>query len=201
MAAMDRDNFDGTLGTPGTGQNAGQGLGSTSGGAGGLGGTAGSAGAYGGSADLGATGTTGSSGTSGSSGTFGSESADLGGAESTGTGSAGRNRLSQVKEKASDLKATLADKLEAGADRLRQRNTPTLAAAGGDGSATAATDDTMAQVGDKVAGGMKASADWLRNNDLDSMKQSIETQVRTNPGRSLLIAAVAGYLLGKAFRR
>ena len=76
------------------------------------------------------------------------------------------------------------------------------AGATGDGGSTAvATDDTLQRAGDKVASGMQASAEWLRNNDLDSMKTSLEREVRTNPGRSLLVAAVAGYLLGKTFRR
>jgi len=33
------------------------------------------------------------------------------------------------------------------------------------------------------------------------MKSGIENQVKENPGRSLLIAAGLGYLLGKAFRK
>jgi hypothetical protein len=115
--------------------------------------------------------------------------------------------LGQARERAGELKATLADRLESGADRLRQRSTTgtggTMAAAGVDVGTTevAAQRDPMAQVNDRLATGMKASADWLRNNDLDSVKASLENEVKTNPGRSLLVAAVAGYLLGKAFRR
>jgi hypothetical protein len=48
---------------------------------------------------------------------------------------------------------------------------------------------------------MHSTADWLRNNDLDSMKNGVEQQVRSNPGRALLVAAVAGYLIGKVIRR
>jgi ElaB/YqjD/DUF883 family membrane-anchored ribosome-binding protein len=33
------------------------------------------------------------------------------------------------------------------------------------------------------------------------MKHGIEQQVRDHPGRTLLIAAGLGYLIGKAFRR
>ncbi|MDQ3697007.1 MAG: hypothetical protein M3373_03130 [Gemmatimonadota bacterium] len=119
-------------------------------------------------------------------------------------------KLGQVRERAGELKATLADKLDAGADRLRQRAadtggkySPPMAAAGVDTGTTevAAGREPMPQVSDKVASGMKSTADWLRNHDLDSMRSEVEEQVRTNPGRSLLIAAVAGYVLGKAFRR
>ena len=54
---------------------------------------------------------------------------------------------------------------------------------------------------DRVAGGMDATADWLRDADLDGLRASIETQVKEHPGRTLLIAAGVGYLLGKALRK
>jgi hypothetical protein len=114
--------------------------------------------------------------------------------------SGAQNKLGQAKEKAKELQSTLADRLEQGADKLRQRsqgNTGTLAGAMGDGSTSVASDDRMAQMNDSVARGMQKSADWLRNGDL---KADIETQVRENPGRTLLIALGVGYLLGKAFK-
>lgn len=107
-----------------------------------------------------------------------------------------------LKEKAGNLNMTLADKLEAGADKLRQRGQGgELAGAAGYGdvgSASGASSDQMAQVGTKLAAGMESTADWLRNGDL---QQTVEQQVRTNPGRTLLIALGLGYVLGKAFRR
>jgi hypothetical protein len=59
----------------------------------------------------------------------------------------------------------------------------------------------VAQVSDKVAGGMQATADWLREADLDGLKTGIENQVKEHPGRTLLIAAGLGYLIGRAFRK
>jgi hypothetical protein len=44
---------------------------------------------------------------------------------------------------------------------------------------------------------MQKSAEFLRNGDL---RGSIEEQVRTNPGRTLLIAVGVGYALGKMLR-
>jgi uncharacterized phage infection (PIP) family protein YhgE len=114
--------------------------------------------------------------------------------------SAVQDKLGQVKDKARDLQSTLADKLDAGAEKLRQRNqNATLAGATATGGATTsvASDDRMANVQDSVARGMQKSADWLRNGDL---KADIERQVRENPGRTLLIALGVGYVLGKAFR-
>lgn len=113
------------------------------------------------------------------------------------------DKLEQARHKAHELKHSLADRLDEQAERLRSRSagtTPSYATT--EGVSAISTPDTGApRVGDRLATGMHSTADWLRNNDLDSMKRGVEEQVRSNPGRSLLIAAVAGYLLGKAFRR
>jgi hypothetical protein len=74
-----------------------------------------------------------------------------------------------------------------------------MAYAGAAGTATAgAQDERMRAMGNQLAGGMQGAADWLREGDL---RQTVEQQVRTNPGRTLLIAVGVGYLLGKALRK
>jgi len=112
-------------------------------------------------------------------------------------------RAEQVKEKASQLKVTLADKLEEGADKLRHKT----ASAAGEMQQSTSADGTTVQapqridkMGDAVATGMEKTANWLRTSDLDSMRTDIEHQVRTNPGRSLLVALGLGYVLGRVFR-
>jgi len=62
-------------------------------------------------------------------------------------------------------------------------------------------DSSIAAVTDTLATGMQSSADWLRDADLDKIKTDVEKQVKEHPGRTLLIALGAGYLLGKVFRR
>ena len=64
-----------------------------------------------------------------------------------------------------------------------------------------ATNSRIAPVATKVAGGMEATAGWLRETDLDSVKTGIERQVKEHPGRTLLVAVGLGYLLGKAIRK
>jgi hypothetical protein len=110
-----------------------------------------------------------------------------------------QEKLGQVKDKARELQSTLADRLDAGAEKLRQRNqgAPLAGATDGGAAVGVSTDDRMTNVQDSVARGMQKSADWLRNGDL---KADIERQVRENPGRTLLIALGLGYVLGKAFR-
>ena len=179
------------LGTPGFDQ------GGTSGGMGGTGGAS-----YGSTGAAGATG-----GTGGTQGGFGgSATGGMGGAGTTGGENrfergkeAVQDRLGNIKEKASNLQATLADKLDAGAERLRQRaQSGTMAGATGTGSVGVATDERVAKASDSLATGLTKSADWLRNGDLQA---DVERQVRENPGRTLLIAVGVGYLLGKAFRK
>ena len=110
---------------------------------------------------------------------------------------------STVRERANTAKDKLADALESGAGRLRDRSQtggPTLAGATADGSTAIPADSKIAQVSDKVAGGMEVTAEWLRDADLESIKTGLENQVKEHPGRTLLIAAGLGYLIGRAFR-
>jgi ElaB/YqjD/DUF883 family membrane-anchored ribosome-binding protein len=110
---------------------------------------------------------------------------------------------STVRDRAGSAKNKLADALESGAERLRERTQSsgaTLAGATADGSTAIQSDGRVAQVSDRVAGGMEKSAEWLREADIDGLKTGIENQVKEHPGRTLLIAAGIGYLLGRAFR-
>ena len=110
---------------------------------------------------------------------------------------------SSVRERAGTAKDKLADALETGAEKLRNRGAAdaTLAGATGTGSTAIANDGRVAQISDKVAGGMERSAEWLRDADIDGMKTGIEQQVKEHPGRTLLIALGLGYVLGKALRK
>lgn len=114
---------------------------------------------------------------------------------------------STVRDRTGQMKNSLADALHSGADKLRQRSSAPsgtasqLAGASDTGSVAVPSDNRAAQLGSRVASGMDATADWLRETDLDSLKTGLERQVKEHPGRTLLIAAGLGYLLGKAFRR
>lgn len=179
-------NADDTFGATGN-QGSATGAGSSS--SGGMG-TTGMGGSSGGR-DY-STGTSGTSGTSSTGGT-GGQTSTAGQAKATA-----QEKLGQVKDKAREMQSTLADRLDAGAQKLRQRQqNATLAGATDGGSVGVAANDRMSNVQDSVARGMEKSADWLRNGDL---KADIERQVRENPGRTLLIALGLGYVLGKAFR-
>lgn len=142
-------------------------------------------------------------------------------------GSGAKEKLGEAREQLGDaahkargwkqsMEQGLADKLQAGASKLRERaqampptsdgmpGTPAYAGSAvdttsGAGSGTAhAVADRAKKVEQNVARGMDATADWLRNGDLQS---TVEQQARSNPARTLLVALGVGYLLGKTLKR
>ena len=52
-----------------------------------------------------------------------------------------------------------------------------------------------------VTSRVQAGTEWLKDRDVQQVKQTLEVQVREHPVRTLLVALGAGYLLGKALRR
>lgn len=101
-----------------------------------------------------------------------------------------------IQERASQLKTQVADKLESGAESVRTRTADTA----GLDSAVSATKEKMAGAGERLASGMEETAGWLRGMDMASMQRGLEKHVKESPGRTLLIAAGVGYLLGRAFK-
>jgi ElaB/YqjD/DUF883 family membrane-anchored ribosome-binding protein len=182
---------------------------------GGNGGSIGSAGSANSPSSFGA-GSTGTSGTSGGAGlddaSFSRDTyAESGGLADRAKSAAGtaQEKLSDVgssvRDRAGSLKNTIADALESGAEKLRAQG-----AGGGQIAGAAATGNSTSMVGEgsrmgeatnQLAGGLQASADWLRDADIDGLKSGIENQVKEHPGRTLAVAVGLGYLLGKAFRK
>jgi ElaB/YqjD/DUF883 family membrane-anchored ribosome-binding protein len=101
-----------------------------------------------------------------------------------------------LRERAVQLKTQLADRLETNADRLRRRANDTAKL----DDAIATTKERVADASDRVASGMEKSADWLRSANMSNLQNGLERQVKENPGRTLLIAAGIGYLLGRVFK-
>jgi len=138
---------------------------------------------------------------SGSTGSTSSDTSTNIGDTESGGGIKGRLKSvgSSVKDKAAGIPALIADGLEAGARALKQRQP---AVTGTEGTAVAVPSDTgIAAVTDSLATGMQSSADWIRDADIEKLKDGVEQQVKEHPARSLLIALGAGYLIGKALRR
>ncbi len=104
------------------------------------------------------------------------------------------------KERVARIPGMVADGLEAGADALRQRRlVPTTT--GGSRVTALVNDPAIAPVSDTLAAGMQTGADWLREADLDTLKDGVEKQVKEHPARTLFVALGVGFLLGKILRR
>jgi hypothetical protein len=103
-------------------------------------------------------------------------------------------RLGTLKSKAQDVGSRAAQR----ADQAR-----TGAAAGLDTVAS-----TLHQQGDRVASAAHSAADavssgaeYLRDNDVQTMMSDLMEVIRRNPGPSLIGAAALGFMLGRALSR
>jgi hypothetical protein len=187
---------------------AGSGAGGTSGGFGGSGDQSSSTNYGAGAGNVGgSTSGTGGFGTTGSTGGSSGSTSDAGASvkdKARDLAGNAKEKLadvgSTVSERASSAKDKLADAIESGADKLRQRSAVAGATATG-GAIALEGDGRTTQVTDRVATGMQATADWIRDADLENLRLGLERQVKEHPGRTLLLAVGVGYLVGKAFRK
>ncbi|HEU0179542.1 MAG TPA: hypothetical protein VFV58_35360 [Blastocatellia bacterium] len=97
----------------------------------------------------------------------------------------GRQRDSIFKQ----IRTTAADKLQAAAQTLHQK-------ADRSGQPT-----EISALGHRTADWLERSADYVSEMEPQRLKSDIESQVRRNPGRSLLIAGIVGLALGGLLRR
>ncbi|HEX5082054.1 MAG TPA: hypothetical protein VFY40_08410 [Blastocatellia bacterium] len=97
----------------------------------------------------------------------------------------GRQRDSIFKQ----IRTTAADKLQAAAQTLHQK---------ADRSGQQAE---VSALGHRAADWLERSADYVNEMEPQRLKSDIESQVRRNPGRSLLIAGIVGLALGGLLRR
>jgi ElaB/YqjD/DUF883 family membrane-anchored ribosome-binding protein len=61
--------------------------------------------------------------------------------------------------------------------------------------------ETVAGVAHKTADTMQATAEYVRQHNLQDMMADVDTFVRKRPGQSLLAAVAAGFLIGRTLRR
>lgn len=91
-----------------------------------------------------------------------------------------------AKSKLDTIKSTVADKLQSAAGAIRQK-------AEGQGA--------VAGYADKASTLLNDAAGYVRDADPQQIKTDLQNQVKSNPGRALLVAGVAGLLLGVLIRR
>ena len=61
--------------------------------------------------------------------------------------------------------------------------------------------ETVAGMAHKTADTMQATAEYVRQHNLQDMAADVNTFVRKRPGQSLLAAIAAGFLIGRTLRR
>jgi ElaB/YqjD/DUF883 family membrane-anchored ribosome-binding protein len=104
----------------------------------------------------------------------------------------------QVKEKVSDLGRTAVGKIDENRD---------AAATGLDKAASALHEkaeslpggEKVTSLAHATADKLSSTADYVRDHDVKRMMGDVETLVKNNPGPSLLVAAVFGFLVARAF--
>jgi ElaB/YqjD/DUF883 family membrane-anchored ribosome-binding protein len=127
--------------------------------------------------------------------------------EATQLGDEAAEMARKAKESLSDAAKTVKDKTqEFGRDAMNKIEENRVSAAGALHNAAS----SMHQKADKLPNGpdlahsaadrVEAVASYLQGHDTKQMMADVETVVRRNPGPSLLVAGVLGFLVGRAFR-
>jgi len=116
----------------------------------------------------------------------------------TAAGERVADAASQVKDKVGDFGRTAAERIDKNRD----------SAASGIQSAAVTLHEKAESLpgGEKVtslahatADKLSSTADYVRDHNVNQMMTDVETLVKNNPGRSLLAAAVVGFLVCRAF--
>ena len=87
-------------------------------------------------------------------------------------------KADEVRARIGDVQATLADRLEESAQRVRRK-----------------------RGGAAVAPRLERTAMWLRENEIVDLGSLLRQQLRDHPGRTALIALGLGVMIGRASRR
>lgn len=112
-------------------------------------------------------------------------------------------KIDQMKEKAGEMKDRVADASRKATDRIDAQREP----------AARTLENTAQRIrerGERVSGAtssavqttvdkLQATADYIREHDLNAMFEDVQDVVRRHPGPALAAAAVAGFLVARAF--
>jgi ElaB/YqjD/DUF883 family membrane-anchored ribosome-binding protein len=101
-----------------------------------------------------------------------------------------------VFEPSKSFQSKFKDVRESVSDSLR-----TAAAAIHDKVEGAGERSALTQCCEQASRWLNTSADYVRDMDAQKVKTDVQEQVRRNPGRSLMIAAAAGLIIGTLFKR
>jgi len=112
-----------------------------------------------------------------------------------------RNIIDPVTGVASQVKEKVAEFGRAAAATIDQNREP--AANRLDNAAATIKDggENIAGAAHAAAGKLNSTAEYVRENDVDSMMSDVVRFVKSHPGPTLLAAAIGGFFLGRAVTR
>jgi ElaB/YqjD/DUF883 family membrane-anchored ribosome-binding protein len=114
------------------------------------------------------------------------------------------DKVTDIAGRMKDQAGNAAEKVSEGFEKGRKTTADTLqktASALRDKAEDLPGGEVAAGLVERVADTVESTGAYLREHDMSDMKADIERMVRRNPTQSLVIACVAGFLIGRAFRR
>lgn len=105
--------------------------------------------------------------------------------------SSGPSQVDQVREKAGEAAGRAREGVAGGLESVANRISHLVDQQGG---------GRMAGVADRVAGGMESTARYVREGNMQDLRHDFEEQVRRSPAQTLLVAALAGFVIGRIIR-
>jgi hypothetical protein len=119
----------------------------------------------------------------------------------TTEGTAGTGTAARMKEAAGEARERVAEYSRRAMDKIDAQRQPAANALEDTASALHEKGDAAASVAHRTANSLKATADYIRENDVKSMFNDLGSVVRRYPAQSLVAAGVAGFLIARALRR
>ena len=114
-----------------------------------------------------------------------------------------KNTVSETAERAQEklkgigrsVEDTIDENREPAADKLQG-----VASSLHEKAASLRSRDRVADFADSAAHKVEATAQYVRDHDVQDMVADMENLIRRHPGQSLMAAAAVGFLLGRTFR-
>jgi len=119
---------------------------------------------------------------------------------STGGGTAARMKKNLV-DKAQDAKDSLTDLGRKTADRIDGSRESTANALAWTATSLHSRTDKMSHLAHSAADKIQVGANYLRERDVDRIKEDVLGLVKKYPGRSLVAAAILGFLVARGLQR
>jgi hypothetical protein len=115
-----------------------------------------------------------------------------------GTGEQISDMASQAKNKISGLGRAAADKIDDNRDNVAG-GLETAASTLHEKAGSLPGGETISGIAHSAADKLSTTADYVRHHDVNSMMTDVQEIVKKNPGPALLLSAVLGFLVARAF--